>query len=75
MENVLSALKVMKYLTESVSFLMITAQNTDTLMERISGMLNGSMVVKKSVKNVTKAIILITIMSVKPYQQTVRLLM
>ena len=75
MENVLSALKVMKYLTESVSFLMTTAQNTVTLMERISGMLNGSKVVKKSVKNVTKAIILITIMSVKPYQQTVRLLM
>jgi len=55
--------------------LMIIARNTVILMERISGMLNGSKVVKKSVKNVTKAIILLTTMSVKPYQQTVKSLM
>ena len=56
MENVLSALKVIKYLTESVSSLMITVHNTDILM-LINGILNGLLDVKRFAKNATKAII------------------
>ena len=57
MENVLSALKVIKYLTESVSSLMITVHNTDILMLKINGILNGLLDVKRFAKNATKAII------------------
>ena len=64
----------MKYLTEFVLFLMITAQNMDTLMERINGITIGSMVVPKSVKSVIKATIQDTSTNAGHYLEIVQLL-